>query len=598
MAFTPWPFSLRSPLWGPLFGLVAGMALSWHLPALPGSAFAFAIALALAPLLVWRAPRFAAGWMALCGGYLLMESAAASSREPDWRGAGCFTCRWAEAAVQERFGWRVVAQCRGAGTTRTVRLEGRGTAPDCVGRATVWARWVTWERRGDFDEAAVYRKRGIAGRLAVFSELDWQVAEEPRDDWFEAWSVKLRRRLRARYEAHLSRPAVAFLWGISTGDKSLLTPAHRSDFARVGLAHVLAVSGYHVGLIGFLPLLLARSKRQSMRLLALAGIPLIGGYVHFCGGSDSALRAWGMASLLLVGAAVRRPIPLAHSWCTMGWVMALFHPLSVLQLGTQLSFVAVLGIALGLAALAQWPHARWGSAVAVPVAAQAATAPLAVPTFGQFPTAFLPVNLVAGPWVTAIGFSALAWLVWPSTWPGFSTLSAWLDACARWFMLVVERIAPWDGISLAVDAGDHVRWWAVGAGVMAVFIALIRPHHPGWGWAAVALLMSWPWWPAPTVPHRDWEVLRGRYAHLRLGEQWVYTDSLRSSGSGITTEVSHQGLLAYQHVSDSLQIWGVNRQGTWAFRTHERAGMGRLEIGGHRWVWERWQPPVRGRWPP
>lgn len=595
MAPPPWPRSLRSPLWFPLTALLTGMAIGWLCPG------QWPAGVLLLGAMLWRRlPTWAVGVGVLAGGAALMQAAAAPGRDPGWAGTGCFTCSWQERPAVGRFGWRVEAMCRGNGRPRRVRLEGRGDPPACVGEAVVWGRWRPWQRSADFDEAAIYGRKGLAGRLETMESPTWLVARDPIIRPLDAQLQATREQLSNRLNTYLSPRAQAFLWGISTGDKSELASYQRSAFSRVGLAHVLAVSGYHVGLIGFLPLLLARSKRQSLRWFALLGIPIIGGYVHFCGDSDSALRAWGMASLILLGAAMRRPVPLAHSWCMMGWMLAVCNPLAVVQLGTQLSFLAVLGIALGLEALGQITSSRWGRALTVPLAAQSATAPIAVPTFGQFPSAFLPVNLVAGPWVTAIGFSLLAWLLWPTHWPGFTGITWWLDTATRGFMRSVEAVARWNRMSMPVPKADAARWWAVGGGIMALALSLIRPHQRTYRWGAVLLLMSWPWWPMPPSPARDWELRRGRHAQLVLGEQVVHLDSLSPAPHRrpFLCRGDSTGLVAQQHAGDTLTVWGVNRHGTWCFRVHERRGMGRLEINGHSWVWERWHAGSCGRWPP
>ena len=551
--------------------------------------------------MVWHwFPIWALSAVALAAGSALMQAAAEPGRDPGWSGTGCFTCAWDESPAVGRFGWHVAATCNGGQKERRVRLEGRGDPPACVGLAMVWGRWEPWRNNAGFDEVAIYGRKGLAGRLETLGAFTWLEARDPSLGTMELRLRAMQLHLGNRLQAHLGPSAQAFLWGISTGDKSRLTSRQRDNFSKIGLAHVLAVSGYHVGLVGFLPLLFARSNRQWIRWLALLGIPIIGGYVHFCGDSDSAVRAWGMASLILLGSALHRPVPLAHSWCMMGWIIALHNPLSVVQLGTQLSFLAVLGIALGLEAVRQISHSRWGSALAVPLSAQSATSPIAVPIFGQFPTAFLPVNLVAGPWVTTIGFSLIAWLLWPVTWLGFSELTWWLDTLTQAFMQAVEVVAAWDGMTLPVPKEDVLRWWAVGGGTMALALSLIRPNAPLYRWAAVALMMSWPWWPSPVTKALEWELPRGRHPRLVLGNQVVNLDALpRIPGAvPVLCRNDSTGLVVEQQRGDSLFVWGVNRQGNWRFCVQEQTGLGRLEINGHAWIWERWHAGSRGRWPP
>ena len=582
----PWPASLRSPLWLALFGLLGGTAVGWMLP----EPAWVAGALGASGLAWWWVPRAAVPLFACSLGIYGMQHAALAGRPPEWRGSGCFVCTLDELPQQGKFGWRATARCRGGQTTRRVRLEGRGFAPRCIGRVRVWAQWHPWAITPRFDEHAIYGKRGLAGRLACV-HLDWLEARDRLPSRVEQAMHRARSTLEKRLASTVSPSAFGLLWGISTGDKGKLTRVERDAFGRMGLAHVLAVSGYHVGLIGFIPLLLARSRRQSFRLFALLGIPLIAAYVHFCGDSDSAVRALGMASLLLLGACLRRPLPLAHAWCLTGWGMVVTDPLAALQLGTQLSFVAVLGIALGLEAVATFKGRRWLRPLAVPVAAQSATAPLAVPVFGQFPLAFLPVNLVAGPWVTALGFATMGWLLWPESLPGRTALGRGVNFLATHFVQWAQAGAKHDALVLTVSPLDHMRWWALSLGVMVAFIARIRRHQPSWLWAATALLASTPWWPLPASPRMDWNMPRSRQPALVLGKQVIWTDSLTDQHADTT------GWVVSKHEGDSLKLWGVNALGSWSFACDLRHGLGALNVGEHRWVWERWHEETAGVWP-
>lgn len=582
----PWPASLRSPLWLAFFGLLCGTAVGWMLP----DAAWVAVALIAGGIAWWVLPRAAVPLLACGLGIWGMQHAAQAGRPPEWRGSGCFVCTVDELPEQHKFGWHATALCRGGQTTRQVRIEGPGPAPHCVGRVRVWASWHPWKSNPSFDEQAIFGKRGLAGRLTCV-QLDWVEARDRLPTRVEQVKDRVRRTLEKRLASTVSPSAFGLLWGISTGDKGRLTRTQRDAFGRMGLAHVLAVSGYHVGLIGFLPLLLARSKRQSFRLAALLGIPLIAAYVHFCGDSDSAVRALGMASLLLLGAALRRPLPLAHAWCLTGWAMLVTDPLAALQLGTQLSFVAVLGIALGLEAVATFKANRWLRPLAVPVAAQSATAPLAVPVFGQFPLAFLPVNLVAGPWVTALGFVTMGWLLWPESLPGRTALGQGMDFLASQFVHWAQAGAKHDELVLMVSPLERARWWAVSLGMMVAFIARIRWHQPAWRWAAAVLLASTPWWPRPNSPQADWEMPRSRQPVLVLGNQVIQADSLGDQYADST------GWVVSKHAGDSLRIWGLNARGSWSFAYDARRGLGTFSIGEHRWVWERWHEGTAGVWP-
>ncbi len=529
------------------------------------------------------------------------ERAAESGTPPNWSGTGCFVCSiGSDVEVTDR-GWRAVARCRGGGLERTVRLEGDGRAPLCEGTFQVWAQWAPWTVRGSFDEARVYGSRGWAGRLRVCSDWEWIEARTPSLPLWKRLLMEARASLHSRYSERLSPEALGFVWGISTGDKSLLPPDLRSAFSRIGLAHVLAVSGYHVGLVGFLPLLLARSRRQSLRWLALMGIPLLGAFVLFCGAGESAVRAWSMASLLIVASVIRRPGSLGHSLNVAAWAMVVVHPLAMHQLGTQLSYVAVLGIALGLEAAAALSLAKWARPAVVPIAAQGATTPIAVPTFLQFPLGFLPVNLVAGPWVTAIGVLLMGWLIWPRD-DGVSAGLLWtLNHSVEGFVHAVRAVSNWEALCYAVMPGDFVRWWAVGLGTLALLVGCFR--GAGW-WVASALFWaSVPWWRLPPTRPTDWSMERSGVPDLTIaGVRWagsqVPIDSTavqaqRGDGWWQTGE----GWVHAGQVDDRVTWIGLQREGVWRFSFDGREGLGRLEIEGHAWIWERWHERTAGPWP-
>ena len=589
MATPPWPRSLRSPLWPYVGGALLGALLFQWTGCVRWSALMLSSGLAVGGR--WRE---AGQLAAFCLGGWNAERAAESGAPPDWSGTGCFVCALVDEVESTDWGWRSVARCRGGGLERTVRLEGLGQAPLCRGTLRVWAQWAPWTVRGTFDESRIYGSRGWAGRLQVRSDLDWIEARSPSMPGWKRRLREARTSLLGRYSERLSAEALGFVWGISTGDKSLLSPDLRAAFSRIGLAHVLAVSGYHVGLVGFIPLLFARSRRQSLRAVALLGIPLLGAFVLFCGASESAVRAWTMASLLIVASVIRRPGSLGHSLNVAAWAMLVAHPLAVQQLGTQLSFVAVLGIALGLEAAAALHLPRWIRPAMVPVAAQGATTPFAVPTFLQFPLGFLPVNLVAGPWVTAIGAVLMGWLIWPRD----DVLSAgllWaLNRTVEGFVVAVRAVSQWDALCYAVVPGDFLRWWAMGWGTLALFVGCFRGGR--WWMAGALCWASAPWWPLPNQAPRDWVMERSREPNLTIaGARWA-SENVRID----STTVPLDGGVGWVHASrvGDRVIWhGLQREGTWSFAFNPKDGMGRLEIAGHAWIWERWHERTAGAWP-
>ncbi|MGB1075687.1 MAG: ComEC/Rec2 family competence protein [Flavobacteriales bacterium] len=243
------------------------------------------------------------------------------------------------------------------------------------------------------------------------SEIHWTSSSVDHIETLPASSSQWRGwnapRIRQRFQASLndwfSQDVTGLLMGLAMGDCSDLPAQWRLNFQSAGLAHLLAVSGYHVGLVGFLPLLMSRSRRTALRCMALAGIPWIWSFIWLCGFPVSAVRSGWMITFWLLSSCGRNPMSGLHCWSLTGWIMLVSDPLSMSTMGAQLSFIAVLGIFLGIST---WQvlspsllpiFRKAGQIIVVPTAAQMATAPLSLPVFGIFPIAFLPFNWIAGP---------------------------------------------------------------------------------------------------------------------------------------------------------------------------------------------------------
>jgi competence protein ComEC len=219
--------------------------------------------------------------------------------------------------------------------------------------------------------------------------------------------------LRGRTESHLHRlfPQHGPLAdGLLLGRRERIDPALRERFARAGLAHLLAISGMHVGLIAGMLLLVARWWGRWWRLpkrvpvlVAIGGVLV---YLAMIGAPPSAVRAGLMISLALLGLLLQRPYAPLPLVSAAALLILLHRPTTVLEPGFQLSFLGVLGIlTLHAARLRrlppEWQLEGWRRSVldlvVVSAAAFAATAPVVVWHFGLVSWIGLIANVLAIP---------------------------------------------------------------------------------------------------------------------------------------------------------------------------------------------------------
>ncbi|HEY7632489.1 MAG TPA: ComEC/Rec2 family competence protein [Thermoleophilaceae bacterium] len=282
--------------------------------------------------------------------------------------------------------------------------------------------------------------------------------------------------------------------GMVLGEDQRVSADVEDDFRRSGLAHLLAVSGQNVMLLGALalPLFVLLGLGPRARLLGVGALVAI--YVPLAGAGPSLQRAGMMGAAGLAAAAAGRP---ASRWYALLLAAAgtlLLNPRVAGDAGWQLSFAAVIGIALlvpGLRRVLRWLPGPVAEGAAITAAATLATAPLLAHYFGAVQLVALPANLLALPAVAPImwlgmlqaalgivGGPALAVAGVLGSIDGL--LLAYLRAVARWF-----GDAPHGQASVALRSPLAVV--AAYAAMAAVVLVLRRlaqkaePRAPAWG---------------------------------------------------------------------------------------------------------------------
>lgn len=230
------------------------------------------------------------------------------------------------------------------------------------------------------------------------------------------------------------KEAAAVVSAMVLGHRDALERELQEAYSTAGVMHVLAVSGLHVGLVyGVFYYLLFRfvKRRWWKRLLWLFGALLVlWCYAWLTGLAPSALRAATMFSMIAVGKAFLRRGNVYNSIAVSAFVLLLINPLLILQVGFQLSYLAVIGIVYLQPRISRWyqPEQRMKKKVwellSVTLAAQLATFPLGLYYFHQFPTYFFIGNLLAVPLASFILYGTLGLFVLHGV-PMLNVIAGW-----------------------------------------------------------------------------------------------------------------------------------------------------------------------------
>lgn len=178
------------------------------------------------------------------------------------------------------------------------------------------------------------------------------------------------------------------------------------SYVAAGVIHVLAVSGLHVAILfGMLQWLLSfmRKKKHGKIFQAIIILMIIWIFTLVTGASGSVIRAATMFTAITIGRSLGRSVSMYNVLACSALVILLYNPFLIMDVGFQLSYVAVIGITSLYPYINGWLYREnalvdniW-KITSVSIAATVATFPLTSFYFNQFPTYFLLANLIVIP---------------------------------------------------------------------------------------------------------------------------------------------------------------------------------------------------------
>lgn len=278
------------------------------------------------------------------------------------------------------------------------------------------------------------------------------------------------------------------------GYKEWLSDQVKSEYTQTGATHVLAVSGLHTGIIaGMILWLFGRFKRNTATFRftqCLFAILALWSFAILTGLSPSVMRATTMFSFVLVAKLLlKKKVNIINVISLSAFLLLLYNPQSLFEVGFQLSYSALLGIIcfqgwiyravyMPAAGLKVW------NLMSVSIAAQLGTLPFTLFYFHQFPLYFWLSGLIVVPLAGVIMLLAIATIImnflpdylavipayllefstwtmnksveWTAQLPGFKTDGIWINFTQAVFLLaciilLARSIQPWKSLYLKLS---------------------------------------------------------------------------------------------------------------------------------------------------
>ncbi|MCI1741251.1 MAG: ComEC/Rec2 family competence protein [Prevotella sp.] len=225
-------------------------------------------------------------------------------------------------------------------------------------------------------------------------------------------ALQLRQHLVEKYvRLGISGQEEAVIAAMTLGDKSGISKSTANAYSISGASHILSLSGLHLGIIyGILVFFFGGRNCWWNQILILLAI---WSFVILVGSGSSVVRSAVMISIYALITLLNRDKFSLNTWSLALIIMLFYNPLYLFDVGFEMSFMAVLGILLGVKLfpvplkirthntllttvwekLERW---AWGFLI-VSISAQLWTSPLVAYYFGRFSCYFLLTNIIVIP---------------------------------------------------------------------------------------------------------------------------------------------------------------------------------------------------------
>ena len=247
----------------------------------------------------------------------------------------------------------------------------------------------------------------------------------------------------------------------------------RERYTRSGLAHLLSISGLHVGFFAAWLTVLLKRLRLGVRARFVAGTAVMFAYVWLLGFPAPATRSAAMLALLDIGKLRQRVVAPRGVVALAAWGVMLGDPWSVRSVGAWLSVAAVAAVIWAGRATERYPMVV--RILAPAAAATLLTAPITAYAFGTVAPIGVLANLAAIP---------LAGLAVPGLMAALLLSSSWLAAGAGLCLALLDAVAR----AAAALPGGH-------------FIMIAGPRAAAL-WLGILVIAWWLW----NSPRRRWTV--------------------------------------------------------------------------------------------
>lgn len=383
-----------------------------------------------------------------------------------------------------------------------------------------------------------------------------------KTDSIAMWIFSRRMALSHAVQAKLTGEAGAFAAAIMTGDRSGMGQNTLAALRASNLAHLLAISGLHMGLLTSFVFAVIRYglallpgfalRWHSKKIAAVFALFAAASYLALSGGNVATERAFIMVAVMLVAVLLDRRALTLRAVAMAAIIVLILQPESLLGPGFQMSFAATTALVAvfgwlrhrDLSKLPKWTRPVL-SVVLSSLVAGLATAPIAAAHFNQISHYGLIANLLSVPLMGILVMPAAVLAVCLAPFGGWG-LGLWLMGLGlRWILFVAETVAGTDGALSHVQMPQQAVLPIFTIGMLWLILWQGRVRMAGVFGVAVAFML-WFGSQRPTILVADTGGLvgimtpDGRSLSKQSGSGFVAKIWLENDGQPVGQEVAGQ----------------------------------------------------------
>lgn len=338
-------------------------------------------------------------------------------------------------------------------------------------------------RKADLQYGDVLELKGFLESPPVFQEFDYknyllknkiysimrypEISILRKEKSFYSPFVLLKKRSRKIIYENIPPPQSLILAAIILGDKERLSEKIKNDLNRVGIRHIVAISGMHIVILSSILMTVLLSLGLWRWQAFLVTIVFLFLFIILTGLQPSGTRAVIMGTILLLSQILGRPYAGLRTLVFVAFLMVLFNPfLLFYDVGFQLSFLATAGIILlssflkkHLKFIPEKSFLNLRSIISMTLAAQIFTLPILLYNFGYFSLISPLTNILVVPIVPLLMSLGFLFLFLSFFIPPLGKIISWF--CWIFLTYIVKLVEFFSKIPFTV-AQVKISWiWAL-----------------------------------------------------------------------------------------------------------------------------------------